>query len=169
MIKFKTISILICTTSFLISSCGNSSSEASSNTSSSQSSNAGQPKTPAITQDFVGTYHGIQPGYFLKNKNGADMVINGNKVPVPSIDYTFILNSNSTVTMQQISLDDNRRVNYEGSTRIITDNSSTLEIECLLSDGRTSKPTYTLSINKANKKAICAGSNEPVFEIEKTN
>ena len=94
------------------------------------------------------------------------MVINGNKVPVPSIDYTFTLNSNSSVSLQQINLDDNSKVNYEGTVKILTDNSNTLEIECSLSDGSTSKPTYTLTINKSNKTVICRGNNEPDFQLK---
>ena len=159
----KTLYTLICATALIFSSCGNGSSEGQS---SAESKTTNQPKPSTIPQEFTGSYHGIQPGYFLKNKNGSDMVINGNKVPVPSIDYTFTLNSNSSVSLQQINLDDNSKVNYEGTVKILTDNSNTLEIECSLSDGSTSKPTYTLTINKSNKTVICRGNNEPDFQLK---
>ena len=120
-----------------------------------------------LSSDFLGNYHGIQPSYFMKNQYGDDMVINGNKIPVPSIDYKFLIKENNVVSLQQINLEDNSRVYYDGTYKIISEESITTKIECSLSDGKNSNPTYVLSINRSDKKGICTGSNEPEFSIEK--
>ena len=42
-----------------------------------------------------------------------------------------------------------------------------MKIECSLSDGKNSNPTYILTINKSDKKGVCNGSQEPEFSIVK--
>ena len=120
-----------------------------------------------LSTEFLGNYHGIQPSYFMKNQYGDDMVINGNKVSVPSIDYKFLLKDGNVVSLQQINLEDNSRVYYDGTYKNIYQENNTTKIECSLSDGQGSNPTYVLTINKSEKKGICTGNNEPEFSIEK--
>ena len=50
---------------------------------------------------------------------------------------------------------------------MISEDGTTIKIECSLSDGKGSNPTYTLTINGSDKKGICTGSNEPEFSITK--
>ena len=71
------------------------------------------------------------------------------------------------VSLQQINLEDNSRVYYDGTYKLISEESITTKIECSLSDGKSSNPTYVLTINRSDKKGICTGSNEPEFSIEK--
>ena len=121
-----------------------------------------------FSTEFLGNYHGIQPSYFMKNQYGYDMVINGNKVAVPSMDYKFLLKENNVVSLQQISLDDKSQVYYyDGNYKIISQENNTAKIECSLSDGKRSNPTYVLTINKSDKRGTCTGNNEPEFSIEK--
>jgi hypothetical protein len=148
-------------------SCGNNSPEAEQKSSSSKTEETTKQKGPQFPSDLVGNYHGVQPSYFMKNKYGDDLIINGNKVPVPAIDYKFLLNADNTVSLQQTSQEDNSRVYYEGTIKVLSENANSIQIECSLSDGKTSKPTYTLNINKADKKATCKGSNDPEFQLEK--
>jgi hypothetical protein len=150
-----------------LSSCGGNNQDATNNSSAARSENATQQKAASLASDLLGNYHGVQPGYFMKNKFGDDMVINGNKISVPSIDYKFLIKEDNTVSLQQINLEDKSRVYYEGTFKIISDNTTAVKIECALSDGKTSKPTYTLTINKSDKKTNCTGSNEPEFQLEK--
>ena len=117
--------------------------------------------------ELLGNYHGIQPSYFIKNQYGDDMTVNGNKVSVPSIDYKFLIKEDNIISLQQINLEDNNRVYYDGTYKIISKENDITMIECSLSDGQTSNPSYTISINKRNKKGICSSSNEPEFSIEK--
>ena len=152
---------------FMLSSCGNNNQDASNKTTSVQTDESTKQKDEGLSTEFLGNYHGIQPSYFMKNQYGDDMVINGSKIPVPSIDYKFLIKENNVVSLQQINLEDNIRVYYDGTYKIISEESITTKIECSLSDGKSSNPTYVLTINRSDKKGICAGSNEPEFSIEK--
>ena len=96
------------------------------------------------------------------------MVINGNKVSVPSIDYKFLLKEGNAVSLQQINLEDNSRVYYNGTYKIVSEENNSLVVECSLSDGQSSNPIYVLTIDKSDKKGICTGTNEPEFTIEIT-
>jgi len=129
-----------------------------------------QPKqTTELSEDFLGNYHGIQESYFMKNQFGDDMIIAGNKVPVPSIDFKFILKANNIASLQQTNLEDNQRYYYDGSYKILSNESEIIKVEISLSDGQGSSPTYILEINKLDKKGNCIGKNEPVFNISKIN
>ncbi|MFM7683528.1 MAG: hypothetical protein ACKO7P_12425 [Bacteroidota bacterium] len=166
LIIFKSI-LIISTLTITLLGCGNSNQESTNNSSPIESEKISPDKTNGLSAELLGNYHGIQPSYFMKNQYGDDMVINGNKVSVPSIDYKFLIKDNFIVNLQQINLDDNSRVFYDGTYKIISEEGSTSKIECSLSDGQGSKPTYVLTINKSDKKGICTGSNEPEFNIEK--
>jgi hypothetical protein len=129
-----------------------------------------QPKQKKeLSDDFLGNYHGIQESYFMKNQYGDDMIIAGNKVPVPSSDFKFLLKENSVASLQQTNLEDNQRYYYDGSYKIISDESDVIKVEISLSDGQGSSPTYILEINKSDKKGNCIGKNEPVINISKIN
>ena len=147
--------------------CGNNNKESTNNSSPNETEKKSEDKPEGLSAEFLGNYHGIQPSYFMKNQYGDDMVINGNKVSVPSIDYKFLIKENTIVSLQQINLEDNSRVYYDGTYKIISEESITTKIECSLSDGQGSNPTYVLTINRSDKKGICTGSNEPEFSIEK--
>jgi hypothetical protein len=152
-----------------LSSCGNKDAESESiDTVVIQSEVAATGITKGLQTEFLGNYHGIQPGYFMKNQYGEDMVINGNKVSVPSIDYKFLLKEDNSVSLQQINLDDNSRDYYEGTYKIISEENNSMIVECSLSDGQTSNPVYVLTIDKIDKKGLCTGANEPEFNIEIT-
>jgi len=114
-----------------------------------------------------GTYHGIQEGYFLKNQNGEDMVINGEKVPVPSCDFEFQLNEDLTVRLKQKSLSDQTIVNYQGTFKMVSQDEKQVMLECSLSDGNFSQPVYKLKLEKSNLKGVCLSENSPTFSIEK--
>jgi hypothetical protein len=120
-----------------------------------------------VPAELLGNYHGVQPSYFMKNQYGDEMIINGNKVSVPSCDYKFLLKENNVANLQQINLEDNSRVYYEGTYKIISSINNTLKIECSLSDGEGSNPTFILTINKGTKSGNCNEGNSPVFTIEK--
>ena len=151
----------------LLSSCGNNNQDNSTNSPTKQAEESTNQEVAGLKAGFLGNYHGIQPSYFMKNQYGDDIIINGNKVSVPSIDYKFILKEKKVVSLQQINLEDNSRVYYDGTYKIISEDGATIKIECSLSDGKGSNPTYTLTINGSDKKGICTGSNEPEFSIAK--
>ena len=152
----------------MLSSCGNNNQDASNKTPSVQTDESTKQKDEGLSTEFLGNYHGIQSIYFMKNQYGDEMVINGNKISVPSIDYKFLLKENNVVSLQQINLEDNSRVYYDGTYKILTDDSNTTKIECSLHYDEISNPTYILTISKIDKKGTCTGRNEPEFSIEKT-
>jgi hypothetical protein len=122
-----------------------------------------------ISSDLLGNYHGVQPSYFMKNQYGDDLIIAGNKVSVPSSDFKFLLKENNVVSMQQTSLEDNSRFYYDGTYKTLNEDEENIKIECTLSDGNSSNPTFVLSIKKSEKKGICIGKNQPEFSIELNN
>ena len=154
--------------SAILTSCGNNNQESANNSKSIQTEASTKEKSEGLHVEFLGNYHGIQPSYFMKNQYGDEMLINGNKVTIPSIDYKFLFKEDNIVSLQQINLEDNSRVYYDGTYKIISEENKTTKIECSLSDGQTSNPTYILTIDKIDKKGICNGSNQPEFNIEKT-
>ena len=98
-IIFKSILIIsILTITFF--GCGNSNQESTNNSSPNESEKISADKTNGLTAELLGNYHGIQPSYFMKNQYGDDIVINGNKVSVPSIDYKFLLKDGNVVSLQ---------------------------------------------------------------------
>jgi hypothetical protein len=117
---------------------------------------------------LLGMYHGVQESYYLKNQYGNDMEVNGNKIPVPSSDYKFILKEGGIVTLQQINLEDNSRVYYHGSFSVDNNNSS-IKIVCNLTDDHSSNPTYNIEIDKSTNSIKCIGSNEPEFSLERNS
>lgn len=121
-----------------------------------------------VPAELLGNYHGVQPSYFMKNQYGDEMIINGNKVSVPSCDYKFLLKENNVANLQQINLEDNSRVYYEGTYKIISSINNTLQIECSLSDGEGSNPTFILAINKGTKSGNCNEGNSPEFTLERS-
>lgn len=160
----KLFAILLVT---LLTSCGGSSSSEPAEAREQSATDITKPNAEGLPTEFLGNYHGIQPSYFMKNQYGDDMVINGKKVPVPSIDYKFLLKENNVVSLQQINLEDNSRVYYDGTFNISSYEDNAMKIQCLLSDGKNSNPTYILTINKSDKKGVCNGSKEPEFSIQK--
>ena len=122
-----------------------------------------------LSDDFLGNYHGIQQSYYMKNQYGDEMIIAGNKVPVPSSDFKFLLKKDNVASLQQTNLEDNQRYYYDGSYMIIDDETDLIKVEISLSDGQGSSPTYILEINKSAKTGNCIGKNEPVFNISKIN
>ena len=154
------ISVLILT----ISSCSNNSNK---NKSSTETTKEQTTKASEFLQEYLGNYHGIQPSYFMKNQYGDDMVLNGNKVLVPSSDFKFLIKENGIVSLQQTNLEDNSRYYYNGTATIKKEDAKTYVVECSLSDGKSSNPTYTLTIVKSDKTGTCIGNNEPQFKLEK--
>jgi len=149
--------------------CNGGSSDSSSDKGISTSGDENAQGENQLPAEFLGNYHGVQPSYVMKNQFGDDLEINGNKVSIPSIDYKFLLKENGIVNLQQTSLEDQSRVYYEGRFKITSDEADSFSIECTLSDGEYSNPTYLLVIDQKEKKGLCRSGNDPEFALEKTN
>ncbi len=151
----------------LLSACGNNEGNSKVETQTDEKVQSEETNTPQLEADFLGVYQGTQPGYFLKNQYGDDLIVAGKKAPVPSCDYKFLFKENHVVSLQQTSLEDQRRVYYEGSYKIVKQDSDSIKLECTVSDGKYSNPTYVLIVNKTDKTGVCLGGDEPEFSIKK--
>lgn len=162
MINIKVVYSSILFSLFIFSSCGNKI-----DNNQTQSTEVKEHNQQLLQSEYFGNYHGIQPSYNMKNQYGDDMIIGGKKVSVPSIDFKFLLKEDGIAGLQQTNLDDNSRVYYNGTLKILNEDANSVTVECSLSDGEYSKPKYTLKINKSDKTAVCKGANEPEFSVKK--
>ncbi|MEL0198865.1 MAG: hypothetical protein VW905_02560 [Gammaproteobacteria bacterium] len=124
-------------------------------------------KKEAETFELLGLFQGTQDSYYLKNKFGDDLLIQGKRVPVPSIEYKFLFENNSKVSLQQSSKDGDRAY-YDGNYTVIENDDKIVLIECKLSDGEYSNPTMTIEFSKLNNRYTYRGMNfEPDFNLTK--
>tara|TARA_B100001142_G_scaffold329888_1_gene394930 strand:- start:1084 stop:1557 length:474 start_codon:yes stop_codon:yes gene_type:complete len=146
--------------SLLIYSCGK-------NTDSDKPNNS----SDKILNEFeiIGVYQGIQENYFMKNKFGDDVIINGNKIELPSVDHKFLFEKNNKVSLQQTSLDDNTRYYYDGNYKILEKTQDVITIECNLSYSEgSSNPSFILDFSLSNDFLICKGcGGGPDFNLSK--
>lgn len=158
------ISFIIFSVSVILFGCYNGTNKSSS----AETNQVLAEKTVENPAKYLGNYHGIQATYFMKNQYGYDMIIGGKKVSVPSSDFKFLIKENGIVSLQQTNLEDNSRYYYDGTFVVKNENENSLEIECKLSDGKSSNPTYNIAINKPHATAgVCKGNKEPEFKLEK--
>ena len=126
----------------------------------------------AVKKDnFVlnGLFQGTQDSYFLKNKFGEDLIIQGNRVPVPSSEYKFLFKENLEVSLQQTS-EDGVKVFYEGNYKTVKNDEEIVIIKCKLSDGEYSNPTMIIEYSKLKKTYTFNGENQsPNFNLNKLN
>ena len=126
----------------------------------------------AVKKDnFVlnGLFQGTQDSYFLKNKFGEDLIIQGNRVPVPSSEYKFLFKENLEVSLQQTS-EDGEKVFYEGNYKAVKNDEEIVIIKCKLSDGEYSNPTMIIEYSKLKKTYTFNGENQsPNFNLNKLN
>ncbi len=127
----------------------------------------GKGNSKELSRELLGTYEGHQPKYAMRNKDGGELVIGGNKVWVPACDYKFELKSKNKVTMSQLSEEKTKPYLYTGTYTIIKDDAEKIEILCKVSLDKYTNPEYSLVIDKKEKSAICYGSNEPPFALIK--
>jgi hypothetical protein len=157
--------------SFLIVSCSSNTKESNKNNkdtvvvSNKNTTNV----SPEILTDFFGIYEGEQVGYTMKNQFGDDMIVAGKKIKVPSSNYKVIFKEKHQISIQQTSKEDESRYYYDGTYSILRDNNEYYDLECKVSDGKSTKLTYSMTINKKDFSIHCVGHNEPDFDIVKND
>lgn len=123
-----------------------------------------------MDEEYLGVYIGIQNSYFMENKFGDYLIINGNKVPVPGSEYRFLIEDDNKISLQQKSMEDESRYYYEGNFTVfsITDDKIIIEAELIYDEF--SSPSYKIEINKETKEGECEPQDlSPSFKIEKVN
>ena len=124
----------------------------------------------SMDEEYLGVYIGIQNSYYMENKFGDYLIINGNKVPVPGSEYRFLIEDDNKISLQQKSMEDESRYYYEGNFTVfsITDDKIIIEAELIYDEF--SSPSYKIEINKETKEGECEPQDlSPSFKIEKVN
>jgi hypothetical protein len=126
-------------------------------------------KIEDLPSKFIGSYVGVQESYNLLNKNGEEMVINGEFVSVPSSIYKFIIRNKGEVILLQITKEGKLTTTseYYGDYEIISQDENQAKIKCSFNSGDVSNPEYILTLNDAIKKYLCNSSNEPELILDK--
>ena len=123
-----------------------------------------------MDEEYLGVYIGIQNSYYMENKFGDYLIINGNKVSVPGSEYRFLIEDDNKISLQQKSMEDESRYYYEGNFTVfsITDDKIIIEAELIYDEF--SSPNYKIEINKETKGGVCEPQDlSPSFKIEKVN
>ena len=104
-----------------------------------------------MDEEYLGVYIGIQNSYYMENKFGDYLIINGNKVSVPGSEYRFLIEDDNKISLQQKSMEDESRYYYEGNFTVfsITDDKIIIEAELIYDEF--SSPSYKIEINKETK------------------
>ena len=124
----------------------------------------------SMDEEYLGVYIGIQNSYYMENKFGDYLIINGNKVSVPGSEYRFLIEDDNKISLQQKSMEDESRYYYEGNFTVfsITDDKIIIEAELIYDEF--SSPSYKIEINKETKEGECEPQDlSPSFKIEKVN
>ena len=107
-----------------------------------------------IDEEYLGVYIGIQNSYFMENKFGDYLIINGNKVPVPGPKYRFLIEDDNKISLQQKSMEDESRYYYEGDFTVLSIFDDKIIIEAELIYDEFSSPSYKIEINKETKGGV---------------
>ena len=123
-----------------------------------------------IDEEYLGVYIGIQNSYYMENKFGDYLIINGNKVSVPGSEYRFLIEDDNKISLQQKSMEDESRYYYEGNFTVLSITDDKIIIEAELIYDEFSSPSYKIEINKETKEGECEPQDlSPSFKIEKVN
>ena len=123
-----------------------------------------------MDEEYLGVYIGIQNSYYMENKFGDYLIINGNKVSVPGSEYRFLIEDDNKISLQQKSMEDESRYYYEGDFTVLSIFDDKIIIEAELIYDEFSSPSYKIEINKETKEGECIPQDlSPSFKIEKVN
>lgn len=118
-----------------------------------------------------GTWRGVCAAYDLKKKSGEYVEVFGNRVQVPEVDYTLVIDGSSSVHVEFTSGDDGRTYRYDASFRVTEDNEQRYAISWEAKvDGGTEAMEVVL--DKQSRRVVCRTINEPPgepFELKNVN
>lgn len=112
-----------------------------------------------------GIFTGTQKGYYPKNKLGDYVIIKGNKLYIPSVNYKFSFQDDFSVSLQQSV--DGSKYYYEGTYKIIENERNIVIIECQLLESE-SQNSFTMIIEHSKTNDIYTLKSQdgsPDFEI----
>ena len=116
---------------------------------------------------WIGTFSGLCPEYNMKNKYGEDLIINGNRVPVPSTHYTFEIYDNNTCS---IYMKDNNGKEYSchNINYSVSSNSNSFSLSMKPETGSACGGNEIILFKRGSQFKIASGkSGFPEFIINK--
>ncbi|QDH77777.1 hypothetical protein FKX85_01440 [Echinicola soli] len=116
---------------------------------------------------YLGSFIGTAPESVIKDENGKDMVISGQKIKTPPIAHTFTFTPDQKVRLEQVNENDQSVKQLSGTYQITKDDAQSYEIICSVNDGSDITLTYAITIDKASQKTMCSLTNQPPFELLK--
>ena len=117
-----------------------------------------------IVEEWVGTFSGVCPEYNMKNKYGEDLIIRGNYVTVPSVDFTFEIYDNN---VSSIYIDNYSCHNVKYS---VSSNSNSFTLTMKPVSGSDCGGNEIILIKSGSQFKIAAGAlGQPEFIIKKTS
>ena len=121
-----------------------------------------------IVEEWVGTFSGVCPEYNMKNKYGEDLIIRGNYVTVPSVDFTFEIYDNNVSSIYMKSEDGNyscHNVIYS-----VSSNNNNFSLTMKPQSGSDCGGNEIIFIKSGSQFKIAAGAlGQPEFIIKKTS
>ncbi|GGF21157.1 hypothetical protein GCM10011339_06430 [Echinicola rosea] len=116
---------------------------------------------------YLGSFIGTAPESVVKDENGNDMVINGQKIKTPPIAHTFTFTPDLKVRLEQVNENDQSVKQLSGTYQITKDDPQQYEIVCSVNNGSDITLTYAITIDKASQKTLCSLTNQAPFELLK--
>ncbi|WP_200974345.1 hypothetical protein [Echinicola sp. 20G] len=119
------------------------------------------------TPYFIGTFVGTQAESVVKDQDGKELIINGQKIKTPPIDHSFILLHEDKVLLEQINKNDQSVTELSGTYLVTTDNDQIYEIECTLKNNESLTLEYLIHIDKSTEEITCNSDNQAPFKLLK--
>jgi hypothetical protein len=167
MIKLINSVCAVLLATIIITGCGGSAENGSGKSSGENDQTQEIPLESEVPGALIGKYQGIQPAYNIKDDYGDDIVFNGQKMSIPSLEHKFILDVKNQVQLKQISLEDQNAAYYEGKMIILEETNESIKIQCNL-EGPDSAPIIFLNFNKVDQTAVVSNSGGgPDFIVSK--
>lgn len=120
-----------------------------------------------ITSKCQGTYRGTQGSYVKMNSFGEELIIEGEEVIVPAMDYALTLHADGRAVLEQSYKNGRAGVILNGQYDIIADHERFLWLDCALSDGTNPSLLYTVIFDKSSGAIIGEGAHEPPVKFTK--
>ncbi|MBD8490222.1 hypothetical protein IFO69_15815 [Echinicola sp. CAU 1574] len=119
------------------------------------------------TPYFIGNFMGTQTESVVKDQDGKDLIINGQKIKTPPIDHSFTLLSEGKVLLEQVNKNDQSVTGLSGTYLVTTDNDQVYEIECTLKNNENLTLDYLIYIDKSTEEITCTSGNQAPFKLLK--
>jgi hypothetical protein len=124
--------------------------------------------TSVAEAKYNGNYKGVQPAYNLQNQYGEDILVSGNPIVIPSINYKIELSGRNSVTMIHTKDGESFKDIYRGSYSINESAENKISLDCeVRHETETSNPSFTLIVDMENRMLTYVNKGEPSFNLNR--